>query len=500
VDALAAAETAYLDARDAWDRHGIAVARGAPADELQRTARAALDRAADALGSVPVPDEPEDRRALATMRRWTADRRAGITEDDDGPLATAFAAATERLLVDGVPTPRLTILGRLAREPDPARRRALFLALEPAWRAVDGDAGPGSPYRAFMGEVAGRYARDGSPFDANAEALGLRPDEVEGWCVAILDAWREAAGDATQGIEPWDWWWLAGEAERRLATAIPVERLLDITRGYGRSLGAEPDALGIRFDVHPRDGRPPVTVAYTEFGARPRAQEDGTWSGGEPWVFASYTAGGLGELTELIHELGHAIHLAAIRTRPAFADWPDSDAFTEAIAEVVALDTAEPAWQERWIGASVPVREAIRGRYADVVLDAAWALFEIRLLADPTQRANDVWTAITAEWLRIAPHPEWSWWAIRGQLVTNPGYMANYALGAVLAADLRVGLRQVVGDSVGRGGRGNGRWYRQASRWLFRFGLERSSGDVIRALLGRPPDARALLAEIARMR
>ena len=34
--------------------------------------------------------------------------------------------------------------------------------------------------------------------------------------------------------------------------------------------------------------------------------------------------------------------------------------------------------------------------------------------------------------LGIEPHPEWSWWAIRGQLIDLPGYLANYALSAIV--------------------------------------------------------------------
>ncbi|HET7727187.1 MAG TPA: hypothetical protein VFK54_07660, partial [Candidatus Limnocylindrales bacterium] len=220
---------------------------------------------------------------------------------------------------------------------------------------------------------------------------------------------------------------------------------------------------------------------------------------GEPWVFATYAGGGLGELTELVHEIGHAIHIAAIHTRPAFADWPDSDALTEALAELLALDTAEPEWQRRWLGPGapdVPIAAAMRERYAAVALDAAWALFEIELHRDPDRRPSDVWTEITSDWLGSARHPEWSWWAMRGQLVQEPGYMANYAIGAVIAADLRAALRRDRGDWVG----GDPGWYRDVSERLYRFGRERSSGEVVRGVLGRAPAVDALVAEIERGR
>ena len=74
--------------------------------------------------------------------------------------------------------------------------------------------------------------------------------------------------------------------------------------------------------------------------------------------------------------------------------------------------------------------------------------------------------------------------------------MANYQVGAVLAADLRSAIRAARGDwSEGDPG-----WYGWVSDNVYRFGLERSAGDVLRDVLGRPPDVGALLAEIARAR
>ncbi|HEY7177112.1 MAG TPA: hypothetical protein VH442_19530, partial [Micromonosporaceae bacterium] len=260
------------------------------------------------------------------------------------------------------------------------------------------------------------------------------------------------------------------------------------------SLGADPVALDVGFDIFPRGDRPLVPVAYTDFGSRPVRTGDGRRIPARPWVFAAYTGGGLGELTELVHETGHAIHIAAIDTRPAFADWPDSDAFTEALAEVTALDTAEPAWQHRWLGDSVPERVALHDRYADVALDVCWALFEIRLHADPERVPAELWAEITATYLGIVPHPELSWWAMRGQLVQQPGYMANYALGPIVAAELRAAIRAERGDWFD----GDPGWYEWVSGRIYRWGLERSSAEVVHDMLGRAPTPDALLAEIRR--
>ena len=542
---LAELEAAYLAARDARDRLDVARARGEPPDasSLERdaaSAESAVRGALARLDAAPAVDlSTEDERALGAMRTgietafgpdaelpvapaierascedasaWVAAIEAGGTVLRER-LEGCYATLADDLEVDGEHLTRPQVLGRLATEPDAARRRRLFLGLEPLWRTMDGDGGaranPGethlpSPYRALIRESRGRWAGGHSPIAANERALGLADGDVARWAVAALEAWRDAVttparerGEAP--IEPWDWWWRAGEADRAVRGTLPLERVLDVNRRSFAALGVDFAALGATFDTTPRPGRPTVSVAFTTFGARPARRPDGTWSPGAPVVLATYVDGGLGDLSELVHEGGHACHIAAIRTRPAYADWPDADALTEALAEVVALDVAEPAWLARWIPEAAPLSDAtsLRCRYADVMLDTAWALFEIRLHAEPDRTPNDVWTAITAEYLGIAPHPEWSWWAMRAQLVQQPGYMASYSVGAVLAADLRAAIRAARGDWLG----GDAGWYAWVSEHVYRFGQERSAGDVLRDVLGRPPDERALLAEIARAR
>jgi hypothetical protein len=513
VTSLTRAEARFLDIRDAFDAADLAEARGLAAARPRQQAAATLAELEYALEHVAADElGDEDVRALTAMQQWVSEalRTQGRQQAADGApkgsdptddlerisrrIMDRYSAAQSAVDVGGSSLTRLAVLGELAMEPSSVRRRELFIALQPVWHSIDGDADSTSPYKRLLLSSADRWARGRSPVSANASALGFDPVAIEPLLVEILDTWQTSARPA-EPIEPWDWWYAAGTAERVLAHAIPVERLRSLSDAYHASLGAAPAQLGIRFDTNPRSGRPPVPVAYTTFGRRPREMAGGRWRRAEPWVIGTYTGGGLGELTELVHETGHALHLAAIRTRPAFADWPDSDAFTEALAELTALDTAEPAWQQQWLGVSAPDAVSLRGRYAEVVLDICWALFEIRLHGDPNRRPNDVWTDLTSTYLGIAPHPEWSWWAMRGQLVQEPGYMVNYAIGPILAADLRATVRAERGDWV----RGDAGWYEWVSERIYRWGLERSSGDVLRDVLGRRPDPNALLTELARV-
>ena len=516
---VARAEAAYLEARSAHDRLDVARARGEPAapTALEAAAADAMATARAALDAV-APDglQADDAAAVATMREGLA-TAAGYSlpgiggEEIAGPdpvaytravrtLDAAFSASSAALTHDGSPVTRLHVLARLAAEPDRERRRALLLALEPLWRSVDGDGGPASPYRALIRASVERWRAGRSPIAANARALGVTADDIAAWATTALQGWRTAFVEPAMArgeppIEPWDWWWRTGEADRALDAELPLDALEPVNAAFHASLGADVEALAIVFDIRERAGRPPVPVAYTTFGERPHRRPDGGWHPGRPTILESLTGGGLGELAELVHETGHAMHIAGIRTRPAFGDWPDSDALTEALGELVAVDVHDPAWQRRWLpgGVSAPAAAALRGRFAETALDAAWALFEIRLHETPGRVPNDLWTEITSTWLGIAPHPEWSWWAMRGQLVEEPGYMANYAIGAVLAADLRAAIRAARGDWLD----GDPGWYPWVREHVYRFGRERSSKDVLRGVLGRPPSADALRAELA---
>jgi hypothetical protein len=83
---------------------------------------------------------------------------------------------------------------------------------------------------------------------------------------------------------------------------------------------------------------------------------------------------------------------------------------------------------------------------------------------------------------------------MRGQLVESPGYMMNYAFGALLIADIRARLATVRGPYT----TGDSRWYSWVGTWLFRHGREIPSREVVNRFLERGVRPEALLADLAR--
>jgi len=454
------------------DRHAFEVMQRAPGIDLGE--------------EKPPPDAP------AAAKPDCAYDPAAVAKEGFDPLSeriyACYGQATENLIFEGKTLDRLTVFSLLPITGDRDRRRGLFLSMEPIWKAVNGDGGPGSPWRTLVRLSAARFREKNASIESSAALLGVDPGKVEPWLVSVLEAWRDATAGAD--LEPWDFGHAAGAMERALTPHIPRESLRPLNDRVYQDLGADPVLLGVEYDIEPRAGKDPV--AYTDFAARPRRLPDGGWTTGRYRISASYAVGGPGNLAELLHETGHAVHIAAIRNRPAFLDWPDSDTFTEALAELVALDLYDPEWQQRYLGRSVPGPDALRAKYSGIVMDTAWALFEIRMHRDPSLDPNQVWTDLMRDYLHIRPHLEWSWWAVRGQLIDLPGYMLNYALGAILVADLRARTRELYGARPW----GDTTWYPRVSDRLYRFGLERPSRQVIEEYLGRPVSPDALIRDL----
>ena len=513
---VATTELAFLDYLDAVG--GAAFIESGKVDRFEGRDLAAWQRLAqerrDALGKglaevAASRLAAEDARAVEAMRRsleaLAADETtAGVREQtckdaerrdaDFGALRAALVSCYvefgNRLQFEGGVVDRGSALQLLHVIPEPARRKALFDAFVPLWTALNGANEADSPYRRMIAMAAADASKRGSEVDAAARAIGVETGDIERWLVQILEAWREAS--PAEMVEPWDYRYLNSSANRQLEAKIPAQSLLPANERFYRDLGADLGKVAVVFDLEPRPDKSPL--AYTDFLKRGRAVGS-QWRSPVARVVGTYPTGGLFSLNELVHESGHAVHVSAIHTRPAYMDWPDT-LFTEAFADVPSWSVYEPAWQRRYLGAEVPAATSLRSLFGDVMLDVSWALFELRILRNPEADPNAVWTDITSRYLRIVPHAEVPWWAMRVQLAGNPGYMVNYGLGAVLTAEIRA--RTV--EAIGAFDAGNPRWYGWLSDRLLRFGSERDTRSLMKDLLGRPLSPDALLRQIERCR
>jgi hypothetical protein len=514
---VAAAEQAFLTFLDAYGGLGV-VDSGLDERYLGRdrkewqslvdSRRYLLDTDLAATADLALP--PGDAQAVAAMR---ASLIALATEDETSrasepscadardrrlgydalraALVACYVEYGNNLEFEGGTIDRGSALQLLHVVNEPARRKALFDSFLPLWLALYGNGGPDtSPYRRMIEMAAADARKHGSEIDAAARALGVGAADVERWLVDILDAWRQTSGSGM--VEPWDYRYLNGAANRELASRIPADSLAQVNERFYRDLGADLVRLQVMFDLEPRKGKSPL--AYTDFVTRGRQSGDG-WRASTARVVGTYPTGGLFSLNELVHESGHAVHVSAIRNRPAYMDWPDT-LFTEAFADVPSWSVYEPAWQDRYLGGAVDEPVSLRALFGDVMLDVAWALFELRMLRDPAGDPNLLWTEITSRYLHVVPHPEVPWWAMRVQLASDPGYMVNYGLGAMLTAEMRQRIAAVAGGFD----TGNPGWYEWVGGRLLRYGSERDARSLMQDLLRRPVSPAALVAQIERCR
>ncbi len=306
----------------------------------------------------------------------------------------------------------------------------------------------------------------------------------------ILAAGRDVVAAAAglrpgRRIEPWDYRFVVGAAERRLLEAIPLARLRAVNDAHLRSLGADPDELAIGYDIVPRPGRPVIPVAFTDRAAgRVRGSS------------RAIAEGGLGNLGELLHESGHAIHSRrSTPVRPSPSRPRTSPRSSRPSRTSSAGTRTNRPFQERHLGpGGRPGRGRARPATGACCSTSAGRSSRSSSIARPAAAPNDVWAEIVADGLGVEPHPEWSWWAVRGQLIESPGYLANYALSAITAAALRARIRELRGDwSTGDPG-----WYAFVSERLLRYGGARPPAELIADLLGGPLTEAPLLADLAR--
>lgn len=522
---LTSIEAAYADLNDAYDAIGLIDSglntsyAGRDRQAWQRIYTAKRQEVSKGLAKIATQGfSADDKRAVKLMRAGveslseTPDSLAPVGRCADAQngggnssgnnrrgdlqyaslreaLYACFTELANNLEFEGGKVNRVSAFDLLTRMNEAERRKTLFHAFVPLWQAINGESEPQSPYRRMIAMAAADAKKNGSPIDAAARTVGVSTADIEAWLEQVLDTWRQVSSDTP--IEPWDYRYVGGAAERELGESIAQAAMQPLNERYYLELGADLKSWGVLYDLEPRSGKAPL--AYTSYVRRGRMM-NGAWQPTIARVSGSYARGGLGLLNELVHENGHAVHMMALRTRPAFMDLGDA-VFFEAFADVPSWSVYEPAWQQKYLGKSASQSSSLRSLYSTVMLDVAWALFDLRMLRDPVRDPNVVWTEITNRYLHIVAHPELSWWAVRVQLVDSPGYMVNYGLGSVITAD----IRQRINEQLGPFATSDTPWNGWISERLLKSGQEQETAVLLRGFLGRPVSPLALLTELRRL-
>ena len=365
-DAVAHINSGYVDQYegrklDSWDaqlrdKHKALLASLAALDSAKLTP---ADTAAVAAIRVTLADFGDPSPAIANAPndpecKDRNDRKLDY-EGLSAALSSCYREIGNQLKFENGTIDRGGALGMLYDLEEPARRKALFDAFLPLWAALNGNNEPDSPYRRLIKLAAAAEATNGSGVEAAARAIGVTVPDVERWLVQILEAWRDATGP--EMVEPWDYRYAVGEANRKLKSSFPGGDIVTVDHRFYADLGVDLDALGVVYDIKSRPDKSPL--AYTDFLKRGK-YVDGEWQKTIAFVVGRYEDGDLGSLNELVHENGHAVHISAIRNRPAYTDWTDT-LFTEAFADVPSWSVYEPAWQKKYLGTAAPRRHVAEG-------------------------------------------------------------------------------------------------------------------------------------------
>ena len=178
--------------------------------------------------------------------------------------ASTSTATTSNSRARGTPASRRFDL--LAQINEPGRRKALFMAFVPLWRAINADGAGGQPVSSSHRNGGGRSRAARVRDRCGGPHLGVSSTSVEDWLTRILDTWRVASGD--DPIEPWDYRYAGGGAERALGDLISREALQRLSARYYADLGAELASMGVLYDLEPRPGKAPSRLCrFREPGA-----------------------------------------------------------------------------------------------------------------------------------------------------------------------------------------------------------------------------------------
>ena len=292
-------------------------------------------------------------------------------------------------------------------------------------------------------------------------------------------------------VEPWDYRYAIGEANRRIAPSFPDTEIVAVDHRFYRDLGADVEKLGVVYDIDDRLDKSPL--AYTDFLRRGR-YVNGAWQPTVARVVGRYRSGGLSALNELVHENGRAVRYQRDPQPPGIHRLA-RHALHRGLRRRALVEHFSTALAAECLGHGTPRRDVTShharqrdaGRRLVAVRnpDAARPGLRPRTRSGPTLRASTFTSP------RIPKCP--------GGPCACSSSATRDTWSITASAPCTAEIRKRTAQAIGPFDAGNPKWYNWSSEKFLIFGSQRSTKDLMQSLLGRPPSPQALLEQIRRL-
>ncbi len=289
---------------------------------------------------------------------------------------------------------------------------------------------------------------------------------------SILDKAKGKLG--LDDLEIWDLAYAYADINGDVDRYFPADSQLPYIERSLNKIDFDLNQLPIYFDLASREGKSQLAYAFP--------------------IKTPYDVRVLGNVTEglystrvLLHEIGHAVHLAHItQDQPLFTN-NFSASWAEGMAQITAALCDERSWLETC--ASMPAgltdRYVVAKQEQDIIYLRTTLMrlyFEYEAYANPNRNLNELYWDLFEKYLMLPRHYDIKPWAAIIHYTTHPVYLHNYLMADIIAAQTVDYLKKnydTIVDNPMVGSFLVQNYFRFGSRYDWRELLERGTGEKL---------------------
>lgn len=302
-------------------------------------------------------------------------------------------------------------------------------------------------------------------------------------------------------IEAWDLRFLREKAAsgkiNELFKEFPEDQVMNVARAFYSKLGIDIDSYHFKTDLYPRPGK--NTHAFAMGVVAPHVDEKGkVLSSPQPDIrFLANLKKPVqwGDISTIIHELGHAVHFGEIRQPIAIFR-----GFGSVETEAIAMTLERMSDSKEFLKQALPQFTQAKEKDLDSLLNeqerstkieqvfvllrqVLFSEFEYSFYQNPDQDLAKSWAQLYQEYWGVKLEPQYADWDI-DHFVMAPVYVQNYAIGLLMVQQFYDALIKDFGAPCCDIKMGN--WLRKN---YFAPGLEFDYLALTQKLSGAPLDA-----------